>query len=173
MEGNDLVAQFTEFTGSSAELAFQYLQLADFNIEHAMQLYFENGGAAIPEPPSEHQPTTSGGDESGVIHLDSDDEDVTVDETQSSAASRQPAASIFEDDAAMARRLQEELFAGGDNADGVRAPLARTTETLVGPEADGFDDDDVQSTILNQLRTRPSRSSQLSVSFPCPFSNAS
>ncbi|EWC46147.1 hypothetical protein DRE_04525 [Drechslerella stenobrocha 248] len=57
---------------------------------------------------------------------------------------------IYEDDEAMARRLQEEMYAetggnssrwGGGGADdefgdGIRAPMARTTETLVGPDDD-------------------------------------
>jgi hypothetical protein len=32
---SDVVAQFTEITGSNPSLATQYLQLADFNIEQA------------------------------------------------------------------------------------------------------------------------------------------
>lgn len=162
-----MVAQFTEITGSTPELAAQYLELADFNIEQAMQLYFENGGAELTEQPSHPPPTSSRPqrvsrttgyeDEMGVVHLDSDDEDVTVDETRSSAPARRPPGSTYEDDAAMARRLQEELYAA-DSSDGVRAPLARTTETLVGPGADGYDDD-MQSAILHQLRARQTRSS--------------
>ncbi|KAK6361943.1 hypothetical protein TWF730_005649 [Orbilia blumenaviensis] len=62
---------------------------------------------------------------------------------------------IYEDDEAMARRLQEEMYAeaggsggGSRNAgsswreeemmNGVRAPIARTTETLVGPDEDNI-----------------------------------
>ncbi len=41
------VSQFQEITGSTAELATQYLQVADFDIQQAMQLYFENGGAEL------------------------------------------------------------------------------------------------------------------------------
>jgi hypothetical protein len=66
----------------------------------------------------------------------------------------------------MARRLQEEMYRDGrDSSDGVRAPIARTTETLVGPEAD-FDDGDMHASILGQLRARQQRSSQ----FPHKFS---
>ncbi|KAL1968501.1 hypothetical protein VTN77DRAFT_1711 [Rasamsonia byssochlamydoides] len=165
MEG-DVVAQFTEITGSTPELAAQYLELADFNIEQAMQLYFENGGANLAEQPSHPPPassrpqrasrTTGYEDEAGVVHLDSDDDDVIVDETRSSAPPRNPPGSTYEDDAAMARRLQEELYAGADSSDGVRAPIARTTETLV----EGYDDSDMQSAILNQIRARQSRNNR-------------
>ena len=60
----------------------------------------------------------------------------------------------------MARRLQEELYAGGDigggpAGDGVRAPIRRTTETLVGPGAYGMsDDDDMRAAVLEQMRAR-------------------
>ncbi|XHG05137.1 hypothetical protein AWENTII_008386 [Aspergillus wentii] len=165
MDG-DVVAQFTEITGSKPELATQYLQLTDFNIEQAMQLYFENGGAPLTEEPLPSTSASQGGprtrgyeDQSGVVHVDSDD-DVAIDEARS-APSNPP--THFEDDAAMARRLQEEMYGGGGGGgggntddDGVRAPMARTTETLVGPEAD-FDDGDMHASILGQLRARQQR----------------
>ena len=47
--------------------------------------------------------------------------------------------SLYEDDAAMAQRLQEEMYGSAGDANGeetVRAPLARQSETLVGPGAD-------------------------------------
>ncbi|KAB8238645.1 hypothetical protein ETB97_007536 [Aspergillus alliaceus] len=168
---DDVVAQFTEITGSSPELATQYLHLADYDIEQAMQLYFENGGAPLTDEP---MPSTSdargarrtAGD-SGVVHVDSDDE-VTVDETRSTPRHQAPQSSTYEDDEAMARRLQEEMYGGGAGGgggpgvvddDGVRAPMARTTETLVGPEAD-FDDGDMHASILGQLRARQQRNSR-------------
>lgn len=163
MDG-DVLAQFTEITGSSPELATQYLQLTDFNIEQAVQLYFENGGAPLTEEPmpprSEPQGTHGVGGNAqgdGTAHIDSDD-DITIDETRSTSRTQPPQASAFEDDAAMARRLQEEMYSGRENdtSEGVRAPMARTTETLVGPDAD-FDDGDMHASILGQLRARQSR----------------
>ena len=74
MEG-DVIAQFTEITGSNPELATQYLQLADFNIEQAMQLYFENGGAPLTEEPRQNSHTSNYEDESGIVHIDSDSDD--------------------------------------------------------------------------------------------------
>lgn len=164
---DDVVAQFTEITGSSPELAIQYLHLADYNIEQAMQLYFENGGAPLTDEPI---PSTSdapgarptAGD-SGAVHVGSDDE-VTVDEARSTPRHQGPQSSTYEDDEAMARRLQEEMYGGGGGGgaavedDGVRAPMARTTETLVGPDAD-FDDGDMHTSILGQLRARQQRNS--------------
>lgn len=154
MDG-DVVAQFSEITGSTPELATQYLQLTEFNIEQAMQLYFENDGAPLTREPvpttsTSNIPSRSGyEDASGVVHIDSDDDDAQT-------ANRGGA---FEDDAAMARRLQEEMY-GGQTApepDEVRAPMARTTETLVGPEADFGGD--MHENILSQLRTRQRRGS--------------
>lgn len=161
---DDVVAQFTEITGSSPELASQYLQLADFNIEQGVSLYFENGGAPLTDELSMSGPQRASGrqDESGVVHIDSDD-DVTVDETRSAPRGRPAPAAAFEDDEAMARRLQEEIYGGGGGGgargeDDVRAPMARTTETLVGPE-DDFDDD-MQASILARMRSRGQRSSK-------------
>ncbi|GKZ32334.1 hypothetical protein AbraIFM66950_001659 [Aspergillus brasiliensis] len=164
MEG-DVVAQFTEITGSKPELATQYLQLTDFNIEQAVQLFFENGGAPLTDDPlpSASTPQRAShaggyGDESGVVNLDSDD-DVTIDESRSAPRNDPSHGAMFEDDAAMARRLQEEMYGGGDAEESVRAPMARTTETLVGPEAD-FDDSDMHASILGQLRARQHRNNR-------------
>ena len=65
----------------------------------------------------------------------------------------------IDDDEAMARRLQEELYAGGNqsndfDSEGVRAPIARTTETLVGPGADWGRDDQIDAAIEAQLAAR-------------------
>ncbi|KAJ5291883.1 hypothetical protein N7478_001134 [Penicillium angulare] len=158
---DNLVAQFTEITGSTPELATQYLQLADFNIEQAMQLFFDNGGASLTDEPARQPPHEAAyEDESGVVHIDSD----TDDDHDRPTRTQHGADATFEDDAAMARRLQEEAYGGGGgsggggaihNDDDVRAPMARTTETLVGPGAD-FDDDDMPANILGQLRARRS-----------------
>lgn len=190
------VAQFTEITGSSPHLATQYLQLTDYNLQTAMQLYFENGGAEIgpsasetpsapaaapPVPPQSSRPSGYQ-DEAGVVHIDSDDAASEPEVTgynparsdspsrdRSGAGDGSPGSRLFEDDAAMARRMQEELYAaggggaGGGNTqgppeydeEGVRAPMARTTETLVGPGSVGFDDDeDMSAAVMRQLQAR-------------------
>ncbi|KAJ5491431.1 hypothetical protein N7539_002998 [Penicillium diatomitis] len=153
----EVVAQFAEITGATPEVATQYLQLADFDIEQSMQLYFENGGAPLTESARQPSTRTHFEDEAGVVHVDSDSDD----DSPSAHARANAAAtggSTFEDDAAMARRLQEEMYGGsgtgggiGGDDENVRAPLARTTETLVGPSLD-FDDEDEM--IMSQLRTR-------------------
>lgn len=143
MDG-DLVAKFTEITGSTPELANQYLQIADFDIEQAMQLYFENGGADLAQA---SQPATR-------PSAAADDDDVIIDEARSTAPPR--AQSTIEDDAALARRLQEELYNGADTSDGVRAPLARTTETLVEPDVD-------HSAFLRQMHGPQSRRSEFNI----------
>jgi hypothetical protein len=162
---SDVVAQFCDITGSNPELATQYLQLTDFNIEQAMQLYFDNGGAPLTEEPRQPPRPSNFEDESGVVHIDSDSDD----DNRTERPTHPAASATFEDDAAMARRLQEEMYGGGGpggaqgagsgNGDfddeGVRAPMARTTETLVGPGAADFDDeDDMHTNILSQLRAR-------------------
>lgn len=197
------MAGFTEITGSSPEVAVQYLQLTDGNLETAMQLYFENGGADIqpeptppqlqvpishpppPVPPRSSRPSRPPGyeDEHGVVHLDSDDDyndrndinnnsnndEGTNIPVRTSHQSSSPSASrplpggfsTFDDDEAMARRLQEEFYSGAENfgpvdETGVRAPMARTTETLVGPGADlAFNvDDGLDDAVMRQLRAR-------------------
>ena len=65
-----------------------------------------------------------------------------------------------EDDEAMARRLQEEFYGApatseSADAEGIRAPIARTTETLVGPGAYDLDDEgDMRAAVLEQMRAR-------------------
>ena len=117
----------------------------------------------------------------GVVNLDSDDEITDDDElvitgTRSRhgggvaiPANRIPAsetppvpqATYLEDeDAAMARRMQEEIYAGGDmggeiDPEGYRAPMARTTETLVGPGSyDLTDREDLRAAVEEQMRAR-------------------
>lgn len=64
------------------------------------------------------------------------------------------------DDEAFARQLQQEMYgeAGVESAtglEGVRAPIARTTETLVGPDSfDPNDPADMNAAVLEQLRSR-------------------
>ncbi|MCJ1431712.1 hypothetical protein MMC27_001067 [Xylographa pallens] len=117
----------------------------------------------------------------GVVNLESDDEITDDDEpiitgTRSRhgggvaiPANRIPGSgtppvfqpSYLEDeDAAMARQMQEEIYAGGDmgrarDTEGYRAPMARTTETLVGPESyDLTDREDLRAAVEEQMRAR-------------------
>lgn len=186
---DDLVAQFTTVTDASAEHAVQYLRVTDGDVQQAIQLFYDTGGIEL--EPTAHpanttsqplDPTPSYDDEREVVHIDSDDDapqilqnppsrtQVPTHSIQTPASVTPPSgihASTVEDDEAMARRLQEELFSepGGSAAlgpEGVRAPLARTTETLVGPGSDTYDDDHIQA-VMAQMRARqqgPSSSSK-------------
>ncbi|KAI9849046.1 MAG: hypothetical protein M1838_000300 [Thelocarpon superellum] len=221
MDHEDAVAQFTGITGSNPRAAQQYLELADGNLEQAIQLFFDSGGieldgqepASAPAAPSgppapapasapttaTRQASTSARPPPGsrritgpLVNLDSDEE-ISDDNdpeitgwnrrapTESTGASAPagisaplestalPGGRSVEDDEAFARRMQEELYAGGDgsdgtgrDADGVRAPMARTTETLVGPHV-GLEREmfmDPRAAVEAQLAARRDRSAR-------------
>lgn len=111
-------------------------------------------------------------DASGVIHIDSDDDDDEdmefIDDESDGEANSGRAAAVQaaamaqeEEDAAMAKRLQEELYSGpgagagaSGTGDDVRAPIARTTETLVAPDPSWGGQDDMAAGFLEQMRQR-------------------
>ncbi|KAL8836372.1 MAG: hypothetical protein Q9170_002945 [Blastenia crenularia] len=124
-------------------------------------------------------------DSDGIVHIDSDsDSDPVgyVNQNTSGSGGRHaassarigsglhtPAASTpptyqvtsrVDDDEAFARQLQQEMYgeAGMDTAndpEGVRAPIARTTETLVGPDSfDSNDPEEMNAAVLQQIRAR-------------------
>ncbi|KAL7268631.1 UBX domain protein Ubx2 [Rhizina undulata] len=145
---DELVAQFTAITDAPARKAEAYIRISDGDIQDAIQLYFETGGAdldvdpsvAIPSEPAPQR--SSSGESNNPIMVEDDDEDDDIREAIRASAgdaprsgSSGPAATDYEDDEAMARRLQEELYGEGppSGSNGVRAPIARTRETLVGP----------------------------------------
>ena len=204
----DTIHQFASITGSSPALAAQYLRLAENNTEQAIELFYANEGADLepsiqPSHPSHPPPipppsTRPAGrrrnyqDEEGVVHLDSDQEDLDYSDddvevtgqnlkqpstagratspppTLSGATGRAPIA--VDDDEAMARRLQEEFYgAAGRSGGGItemldehgyRAPIGRTTETLVGHGSfDPTDEDEMRAAVMEQIaaRRQPSR----------------
>ena len=161
---DDIIAQFTSITDATPERAQQYLTVSDNDLERAIQLFFDNGGAdmgaAAPSRPPVQASRPSRGyreNQDGSITVDSDAEDEMDLDTPAQASGFGPG----EDDEAMARRLQEEAYgsggAGGD-FDQVRAPMARTTETLVGPDADWGGPDDMRAAIAEQMMARQRRS---------------
>lgn len=212
----DAITQFAGITGSSPNIAAQYLGFAEGNIEQAMELYYANDGADLqgsptiphqaqappPVPPPATRPAGHGHgyeNEEGVIHLDSDQDDQDYEDDDqveitgqsrrqlptarrpSSASSApmstpppagRPGANV-DDDEAMARRLQEEFYGvagrGGGIApgssgmldeDGYRAPIGRTTETLVGPGSfDPSNAEEMRAAVMEQMmaRRQPSR----------------
>jgi hypothetical protein len=177
----EAIAQFCAITDASPEVAKGFLSLTGNDPNQAVTLFFENPelassvqAGAPPAPPAHTRPSASRSagrqDSSGIIHIDSDDDDAMQvdDDSDDDRAAVQHAANAAQEDedAAMARRLQEEMYqdqgsgAGGAGAigeEGVRAPIGRTTETLIAPDPNwGPDDDDgaAHSAILEQLRRR-------------------
>lgn len=130
---------FVAITSCDPDKAAQYLSLTDNNLEQAIQLYFDSpnldfGGAPVSQPAATNAASTQ-----NPITIDSDDE---MDDFDAGLQSNTPPGPQpnMEDDEAMARRLQEEMYSGGGGAGGlgpdeVRAPMERRTETLVGPGA--------------------------------------
>lgn len=148
------------------------------------------GAAASSSSSSSRRPQASSSsrsigreDDAGVIHIDDDDDDDDDaddfddvpddfdDDGEDRTANPAHLQRIAQesDDAAMARRLQEEMYGGGAasvgagggalDPDGVRAPIARTTETLVAPSGYGGygignDDDDVEAAVREMARRR-------------------
>jgi hypothetical protein len=170
---DEAIDHFMAFTGSTVDVARRYLGLTDNNTEQAIQLFFDSpdlASSAEPPPiPTSTRPAvraTNVGQEdaSGVVHLDSDsEEDMDIDDPDEGEAALQAEAlsraADYEDDEAIARRMQEELYAGGDasggyDADGVRAPIGRRTETLVGGPDGDWPPDDMHAAVLQQMRNR-------------------
>lgn len=169
----------------SDHVARGYLQIAGGNAGQAIQMFFDqpelqssfdsptSAPTASATTSSRPQPSTSRArtgreDASGVIHLDSDDDnddfDVNMSDNPMEIDDDDDVVAIArnaqeEEDAAMARKLQEELYGSGSGAaeDGVRAPIAQTTETLAAPSMPwGIADDDNGrgDDALAQLRAR-------------------
>lgn len=158
---DEAISMFCSFTAATPAQAQQYLALTDGNVEQAVELFFNNpdlGASAAPAAPA---PPASNRDD--PINVDDDDD---PEELQELGHSNVGGLST-EDDEAMARRLQEEIYGGGSaargagdefDAEGVRAPMARTTETLVGPNADWVNDpNEMRAAVAEQLRERQQR----------------
>jgi len=179
---DETVANFVAITGASEAVAQQVLEIAGNDLAQAAVLYFDNPEAfnsiatastsAAPVLPEIGRPSiqastghqSSGGrqDARGVIHIDSDDDDARMDGDDFGLDDVAEAATVArtaqeEEDAAMAKRLQEELYAENANtSDGIRAPIARTTETLLAPSygVDLDDEADREAAVMEQLRRR-------------------
>lgn len=142
------IQEFIGITNASAGKAQSYLKVCDGDLAQALQLFFDTGGADIDAPaPSQsvgQQHSHGSGNVSDQVggQMDVEDEDfrVALDASRpATTVASQRAVYEEDDDEAVARRLQEELYSdAGMSAGngGVRAPIARTTETLVGPDED-------------------------------------
>ena len=162
MDGN--IASFISITGATTKNAESYLRVADGNLAQAVQLFFDMGGADMDIPASSnapvaparsqplgaslHEPIAVDDDDDMIMGEDDDDFRVALEASRSARPTQDNSAPVtagstrsaeqWDDDEAMARRLQEEFYSdiGPQETNGVRAPIARTTETLVGPDED-------------------------------------
>ncbi|KUI58098.1 UBX domain-containing protein 5 [Cytospora mali] len=165
---DDPVAQFMAITDQSAAVASGCLAMTEGDVMAAVNMFFENpdiansfpqsSSATAPSSSSRPQGASSSSrnigreDASGVIHIDDDDDGTRAFDQDGGLAEAERIAQE-NDDAAMARRIQEEMYGeGAVTTDGVRAPIARTTETLVAPSGYGGVEDDYD--MLEQLRRR-------------------
>lgn len=152
---------FAMVTGASEDIARRYLAFTDQNVEQAVELFFNSpdlassaGDAqARPPPiPSSTRPSDPA-KQHGAGDGDSDD-DMDYEPSGEDEQLNRDIAAATEDDEAMARRLQNEMYeggvpGGGPQEDEVRAPMQRTTETLMGG---GYDDDAMEH--LQRMRAQ-------------------
>lgn len=184
---DDAIAQFIAITDQSAQVAEGCLRMTEGDVMAAVNMIFENpeiassfnqpSSAAAPAPAAAASSFTAparpqapaGNQDREVIQIDSDDDDafeIPDDDDDVNHAEMQRLAQEDED-AAMARRLQEEMYGAGGatDPDGVRAPIQRTTETLVAPSGFGGVPDDADYHAFEHLHRRANRprSKRLSV----------
>ncbi|KAF1996133.1 hypothetical protein P154DRAFT_525842 [Amniculicola lignicola CBS 123094] len=144
------ILNFVSITSCDPQKAAQYLSLTDNNLEQAIQLFFDSPNLDFGDAPTASANAPSASAAHNPITIDSDEEMSDVDGGIPPA--RQAA---VEDDEAMARRLQEEMYGGTNLEQDVRAPMARTTETLVGPNSNwSAQDDDLEAMVQEQLARR-------------------
>lgn len=155
------VANFVAITSCDADKAGQYLRLTDNNFEQAIQLYFDSPNLDFgPAPTSNAPPSNATSSAQNPINIESDEDMSDFDPAAHASTPRTRALPDIEDDEAMARRLQEEMYGGGGPAGAVpghvRAPMQRTTETLIGPDSNwgAPDDDEMNAMVQEQLARR-------------------
>jgi len=134
--------QMVSITDTTPERAQQYLQVTDGDVNQAVSLFFESGGADLggisSTPAQASTGVPSSGNAQNPINLD--DDNISDDNDPAITGFRKATAQTgdHEDDEAMARRLQDEMYSGGGDENNIRAPIARQTETLVGPGASDY-----------------------------------
>jgi hypothetical protein len=153
------IVNFVSITSCEPDKAAQYLRLTDGNFEQAIQLYFDSpnldfGTSATPAPAQNAAPSAG-----NPITIDSDDEMSDFDPAAHTSTPPVRPPPAMEDDEAMARRLQEEMYGGGGppGEEEVRAPMQRTTETLIGPGSNwgaADEEEDVDALVQEQLARR-------------------
>lgn len=177
-----LIADFINITNASPEKAEAYLRMSDGDVNQAIHLFFETDGADLDPSPTSHN-VASHAEPTGLMQHDpiTVDDDIVINEVdddfqvalQTSRLANQSTSlggdsvlttpgstrvSNLDTDEAMARRLQEEFYSDMNElqeTNGVRAPIAKTRETLVGPE------DDYLGQMDSQLRRGSRRSASM------------
>jgi len=165
---DEAIAQMVAFTDTTPDRAAQYLQVTDGDVEQAVSLFFESGGVDLGGPTTTAtQPSAlaGSGDASNPINLDDDNLD---NHGPVATTSRSVAPAAVDDDEAMARRLQEEMYGAGGEEHTVRAPLARQTETLVGPGAsEYYGGSSLDEAIEERMQSFQSRRGKTISPYPC------
>lgn len=155
---DEQIATFIAFTSSTPEQAQRFLQLTDGNVEQAVELFFSNPDLANQPSETPASSVLAQAHREAPIMIDSDENE----ELEGTNSGRAHSASV-EDDEAMARRLQQEMYGAvgnssgeGSSSEAVRAPIARTAETLVGPGSYDYRQDPGQmnAAIAQQLFSR-------------------
>ncbi|CAZ79812.1 unnamed protein product [Tuber melanosporum] len=137
---DELISQFTTITGATVRKAETYLKVSDGDLEQAIQLYFDTGGADMESGPStQTAPPPPPPPPAEALRAS----EPTRSTATPGSGSGSGVNSAYDEDEAIARRLQEELYgeaggasSGGEN--GVRAPIARTRDTLIGGDDYGY-----------------------------------
>jgi hypothetical protein len=151
------ISNFVAITSCDPQKAAQYLSLTDNNLEQAIQLFFDSPNLDFGPATAAQSTPANASTAHDPIEIDSDEDmsDAGPDTQGNTPPARNAA---VEDDEAMARRLQEEMYGGGGPAEAeVRAPMQRTTETLVGPGANWGSQDseaDIDAMVQEQLARR-------------------
>ncbi|KAJ4316037.1 UBX domain protein Ubx2 [Neodidymelliopsis sp. IMI 364377] len=155
------VLNFVSITSCDPDKAAQYLRLTDNNLEQAIQLFFDSPNLDFGPTQTSNAPASNAASAQNPINVDSDDEMSDFNPGAQTDTPPVQSQQNFESDEELARRLQEEDYgAGGARAaqqDEVRAPMQRTTETLVGPGSNwgpADADDDIDAMVQEQLARR-------------------
>ncbi|KAI1074406.1 hypothetical protein F5B20DRAFT_563625 [Whalleya microplaca] len=159
-----VASRYLDISGGDPSQAIQ-LFFENPELQASFSAPAESSSSSVRQPTTSSAPSRSTRlpgrqDSGGVIHISDDDDDFPMaddtnnefvvpdddddddDDIHAIARTAQE-----EEDAAMARRLQEEMYSENPNAenptsaDGVRAPIARTTETLAAPDPWAFEDE--------------------------------
>lgn len=159
LQGKDLpfkmdaaIAQMVAFTDTTPDRAQQYLQVTDGDVEQAVSLFFESGGGDLggTTTTSAAAPAVASG--SGAA-----EDPISIDEDEMADVRQPRSTGGAEDDEAMARRLQEEMYGATGQEEDIRAPIARQTETLVGSGSEYYGGSSLDEAVQERLQAFSSR----------------